>query len=83
DYSASPFPHIVFRNFFPDDFYRDLIKSEPTEGYDKITASGSRLALRLYGEHIAKVEAKIRPAWEAVSAMLTSKEVEQAIRDRL
>ncbi|WP_315828497.1 hypothetical protein [Bradyrhizobium sp. SZCCHNG3015] len=83
DYSASPFPHIVFRNFFPDDFYRDLIKSEPTEGYDKITASGSRLALRLYGEHIGKVEAKIRPAWEAVSAMLTSKEVEQAIRDRL
>ena len=24
DYSASPYPHIFFRNFFPADFYRDL-----------------------------------------------------------
>ena len=32
DHSATPFPHIVFRNFFPEDFYRDLIRSVPTQG---------------------------------------------------
>jgi hypothetical protein len=83
DHSSFPFPHIVFRNFFPADFYRALVRSVPNEGYDPITGTGTRLALRLYGENIDKVEPALRPAWAAVSAMLTSKEVERAIRNRL
>jgi len=83
DHSAAPFPHIVFRNFFPDSFYQELIRSIPTQGYDPITGTGTRMALRLYGEHIKHVEMPVRPLWEAASAMLTSKEVEDAIRRRL
>lgn len=83
DYYPLPFPHIVFRNFFPDDLYNDLIRSIPTEGYDPITGSGTRMALRLYGENVEKVDAAFRPVWSAVSAMLTSKEIERAIRNRL
>src|SRR5215471_4052620 len=83
DYSASPYPHIFFRNFFPADFYRDLIRSIPTRGYDPITGTGTRMALRLYGDNVEKISPELRSAWAAVSAMLTSKELETAIRIKL
>src|SRR5215470_205746 len=83
DHFSFPFPHIVFRNFFPADFCRDLLRSVPTEGYDRIRATGSRVALRLYGENIEKIDPALRPAWAAVSTMLTSKGLERAIRNRL
>lgn len=83
DYSASPFPYIVFRNVFPDSFYRDLIRSIPTKGYDPITGTGTRMALRLYGDHINHVDSEYQPLWAAASEMLTSKPVEDAIRKRL
>jgi hypothetical protein len=83
DHFSRPFPHIVFRDFFPGDIYRDLLKSIPTEGYDPITGTGTRMALRLYGENVDKVDPELRSLWAAVSAMLTSKDVERAIRARL
>jgi hypothetical protein len=83
DHFSFPFPHIVFRNFFPADFYRDLVRSVPTEGYDPITKTETRMALRLYGEHIERIDPALRPVWAAVSTMLTSKGVERAIRNRL
>lgn len=83
DYSASPFPHIFFRDFFPADFYRDLVRNIPVQGYDPITGTGTRMALRLYGDNIEKIEPEVRAMWAAVSAMLTSKEIENAIRVRL
>ena len=81
DRYSLPFPHIFFRDFFPNDFYADLIKSIPTEGYAPIT--GARLALRLYGDNIGKVDADVREMWAAVSETLTSPEVEDAIRRQL
>jgi hypothetical protein len=83
DHFALPFPHIVFRDFFPADFYRDLVRHIPTTGYDPITGTGTRMALRLYGDNVDKIDPELREAWAAVSAMLTSKEVENAIRVRL
>lgn len=83
DHSAAPFPHIVFRDFFPATFYRQLIGKIPTIGYDPITGSGTRMALRLYGDNVDKIDPELRADWTAVSAMLTSKEVEDAIRARL
>jgi len=83
DHFSFPFPHIIFRNFFPADFWQDLVRSVPTEGYDRITASGSRVALRLNGENIEKIDPALRSAWAAVSTTLTSKAVERAIRNGL
>lgn len=83
DHFSSPFPHIVFRNIFPADFYRDLLRSVPAQGYEPITGTGTRVALRLYGENLAKIDPALRPTWAAASAMLTSNEVERAIRNRL
>jgi hypothetical protein len=83
DHFSSPFPHIFFRDFFPDHFYWDLARSIPTEGYDPITGTGTRRALRLYGDNIDKIDPELRNAWAAVSAMLTSKELERVIRIKL
>jgi len=83
DHYSLPFPHIFFRDFFPKDFYRDLIKSVPTTGYDPITGTGSRMALRLYGENVGKIDPEVRTMWAAVSSALTSPEVEAAIRAKL
>ena len=83
EHFSFPFPHIVFRNFFPADFYRDLVRSVPTEGYDPIIDTGTRMALRLYGANVEKIDPALRPLWSAVSTMLTSKMVERAIRNRL
>jgi hypothetical protein len=83
DHFSFPYPHIVFRNFFPGAFYRDLVRNVPTEGYDPITATGSRMALRLYGDSVEKIEPNLRASWKAVSATLTSKQVETAIRIKL
>ena len=83
EHSAFPFPHIVCRNFFPADFSRDLVRSVPTEGYDPIIDTGTRMALRLYGANVEKIDPALRPLWSAVSTMLTSKMLERAIRNRL
>lgn len=83
DRFSLPFPHIFFRDFFPKDFYADLIKSIPTEGYDPIKGDGTRMALRLYGDNVAKVDPELRAMWAAVSETLTSREVENVIRRQL
>lgn len=83
DHFSDPFPHIVFRNFFPEHVYRDLARNVPAEGYDLITGTGTRKALRLYGDNVERIEPSLRAQWSAVSAMLTSKELENAIRVKL
>jgi len=83
DHFSVPFPHLVFREFFPAEFYSEMIGNVPRHGYDPITETGTRMALRLYGENVEKIDLGQRETWAAVSAMLTSAEVEKAIRSRL
>lgn len=83
EHFSSPFPHIVFHDFFPSGFYRDLLRRVPKTGYDRITETGTRMALRLYGQHVELIAPELRSTWAAVSEMLTSKEIEQAIRFKL
>lgn len=83
DRFSLPFPHIFFRDFFPADFYADLITSIPSEGYEPIKGDQTRMALRLYGDNVDNVDAQLREMWAAVSAMLTSVEIEKAIRQQL
>jgi len=81
DRFSLPFPHIFFRDFFPKAFYEDLIRSIPTKGYNPITPT--RTAIRLYGDNVDEIDADIRAKWAAVSAMLASKDIEDAIRRQL
>ena len=62
-----PFPHIFFRDFFPKDFYAEMINAIPEGGFERITGSGTRLALRLYGENIGKIDGHLRDMWTSVS----------------
>ena len=80
---SKPFPHIFFRDFFPPDFYAEMINSWPANGYDPIKGDGTRKALRLYGDNVDKIEIGLRDLWKAVSRTQTSSEVEQAIRLKL
>lgn len=83
DCFSMPFPHIFFRNFFPPDFYAELVKAIPNEGFESISRDGTRLELRLYGDNIGKIESPLRDMWASVSAALTSRDVENAIRGQL
>ena len=83
DHFALPFPYIIFRDFFPTDFYNDLIRHIPTAGYDPITGTGSRMALRLYGDNIDRIDPEVKSMWAAASKVLTSDEIVLAIRKKL
>src|ERR1700752_1881163 len=83
EYFSAPFPHIVFRDFFPAAVYRDLLRNIPSDGYDPITGSGSRMALRPSSDNVNKIAPAIRGLWAAVSDMLTSKRLAHAIRIKL
>src|SRR5690349_19866300 len=83
DRFSLPFPHIFFRDFFPKDFYAEMLKSIPTEGFDRLNKEATRKAVRLYGDNIGKVDPAFRDLWSSVSTMLTSREIEDAIRRQL
>ena len=83
DCFSLPFPHIFFRDFFPTDFYAEMIEAVPENGFDRIKGNGTRMALRLYGDNVGKIEGRLRDMWIAVSEVLTSREVETAIREQL
>jgi hypothetical protein len=83
DCFSEPFPHIFFRNFFPKEFYTEMLKSFPREGYTSISRNGTRLELQLYDDHVDEIEQGVRHIWASVSAALASQEVEAAIRRRL
>jgi hypothetical protein len=83
DCFSLPFPHIFFRDFFPADFYKELIKELPANGYEPITGNGTRMALRLYGKNVDAIDPHLQDAWRAVSLTLSSLEVENAIRRKL
>jgi len=82
--SNAPFPHLVFRDFFPRAFYRDLIRSFPEASFRPIAATDThRTTVRLYGSHLLELQRELQTLWGAVSGMLTSLQVESAIRRRL
>lgn len=83
DRFSDPYPHIFFRDFFPIAFYNDLITSLPSDGYNKVNSERTRMAVRLYGDNVDRIDENVREMWSAVSAVLTSPEVENAIRRQL
>ncbi|HWK64383.1 MAG TPA: hypothetical protein VNS34_05555 [Rhizobiaceae bacterium] len=83
DCFSEPFPHIFFKNFFPDEFYGRMLKAFPKDGYSSIARNGTRLELPLYDGHVDKIDRDLQGIWRAVSEALTSSEVQVAIRRQL
>ncbi|RST86093.1 hypothetical protein EJC49_12400 [Aquibium carbonis] len=81
---SDPFPHIFFRDFFPTDFYARLLEAfPPDDRFDRLKGDGTRLALRLYGDHVDRIDNEQRALWSAVSAVLVSERLEAAVRAKL
>ena len=83
DHFSLPFPHVFFRDFFPSDFYVEMISKWPTSGFGPSKGDGTRLALWIYGDNVESIDPSLRDAWRAVSRTLTSVEVERAVRSKL
>lgn len=82
--SDEPFPHLFFRDFFPRDFYLELIRSFPEVSFRPIAATDThRTTVRIYGSHLQELPRELQSLWGAVSGMLASPQVERAIRCRL
>ncbi|MFN3547475.1 MAG: hypothetical protein ACK4U0_08280 [Mesorhizobium sp.] len=84
DTFGDPFPHIFFRDFFPAGFYARLLESFPADDrFERLKGDGTRLALRLYGDHVERLDSERRELWAAVTAVLVSPELEAAVRAKL
>jgi hypothetical protein len=79
-----PFPHIFYRDFFPADFYEELIASLPGDAcFERLSRAGTRFAARIYGEHVDHPDLDPSGRWQRVAALLAAPEIEAALRRKL
>jgi hypothetical protein len=84
DYFERPYPHIVFPRFFPDDFYRTLLATLPDMGsFCQLNGADTRRQFSLFEAEANPGAPPLPEAWAIVSALLNSREIELALRDRL
>jgi hypothetical protein len=80
----APYPHILFRDFFPSEFYRRLLKHFPdSERFVGLNGDGTRREFNLYDERIDPGSEEGRAAWAIVRRVLSSAEMESALRAKL
>ena len=80
---SDPFPHIFFKNFFPDELYQEILSSFPDNAvFKQLNKENTRLTFSLLAS-APKLDSKIRDLWLSVSSLLTSGELQHAVRDRL
>jgi hypothetical protein len=80
----SPYPHILFRDFFPAEFYRRLLNNFPdSEKFVGLNGNGTRREFNLYDERIDPGSEAGRVAWSIVRRVLSSTEIESALRAKL
>jgi hypothetical protein len=79
-----PYPHIVFRNFFPAEFYHRLLKFFPdVDRFVGLNGRATRRQFDLYDERSDPGSEEGRLAWGIVSRVLSSTEIAAALRARL
>jgi hypothetical protein len=80
----APYPHILFRDFFPSEFYRRLLKNFPdSERFVGLNGDGTRREFNLYDERIDPGSEEGRAAWATVRRVLSSAEMASALRTKL
>jgi hypothetical protein len=79
-----PYPLILFRNFFPADFYRLLLKRFPDDDrFVQLNGEGTRRQYSLYDARTEPGTEEGRAAWSIVRRILSSPEIETALRTKL
>jgi hypothetical protein len=79
-----PYPLILFRNFFPGEFYRRLLQRFPeVDRFVGLNGDSTRREYHLYDERSDPGSEEGRAAWGIVRRVLSSGEVASALRTKL
>ncbi len=79
-----PYPHILFRDFFPADFYRRLLRRFPdVDRFAGLNGDGTRREYHLYDERSDPGSEEGRELWGIVRRVLASSEIASALRAKL
>ncbi len=80
----SPYPLILFRNFFPGDFYARLLRRFPeVDQFAGLNGDGTRREYALYDERSDPGSEEGRELWGIVRRVLSSLEIASALRTKL
>lgn len=81
---SKPYPHIAFENFWPEDFYRLLLANKPeSQNYRRLNGANTRRQFILFDGSCDAGDEERRQLWKDVSDVLSSPEIEAALRERL
>jgi hypothetical protein len=81
---SAPYPHMVFRNFWPEDFYRELISNRPDEAnYQQLNGANTRRSFTLFDGSCDAGDDYRRGLWKLVSDVCAAPELEEALREKL
>jgi hypothetical protein len=79
-----PYPLILFRDFFPADFYRRLLRRFPdVDRFAGLNGDGTRREYALYDERSDPGSEEAREIWGIVRRVLASPEIASALRAKL
>ena len=80
----APYPLILFRDFFPAEFYRRLLEHFPAnDRFVQLNGEGTRRQYNLYDERVDPGSEEGRAAWSIVRRVLSSPEIASALRTKL
>jgi hypothetical protein len=80
----APYPHILFHDFFPGEFYRLLLERFPSvDRFVGLNGGGTRRQFNLYDDRADPGSEEGRAAWGIVARVLSSLEIQSALRARL
>ena len=81
---SSPYPHMAFENFWPQDFYAELQAKRPEPGnYVQLNGANTRRQFTLFDGSCDAGDDERRELWKLVSDVLSSPEIEAALRQQL
>ncbi|MGP0106918.1 hypothetical protein [Rhodoblastus sp.] len=81
---SKPYPHMIFRDFWPEDFYRELLAKRPEEkNYVPLNGANTRRQFTLFDDSCDAGDDERRVLWKLVSDVCASPELENALRARL
>lgn len=91
---TAPFPHITFRDFFPDDCYRRILDAMPSaadyrpmsgrsKGNDLPDGKPTRVKIDLFPEYVRALPQVQRAVWGEVGRALCSPRLQAAFVERL
>jgi hypothetical protein len=82
--TEKPYPHLVFRDFFPDDVYRRLLGSWPDiDRYVDLNGARTRKQYTLWDRRVEAGDPERTALWRTVSDALSAQDILDALRERL